>query len=225
MFFAILLVFSQPTLKLPQEIKGAPGQFIAIRAETDCKAVKYVALDEGLNVFPSALLADPKSTVVTSVTQGKFRLLAYTAAGDQPSDPVVVSVVVGNPKPIPPSPVPPAPPSPPDNSFMESLQSIYAAIQEPNRESNKLALSEVYRQASTLAQDKNIKTIRQLFMTIREGSKKVISEDALVSLRERIQQELSSKFPQPMNSAITDELRADFSMTFSRIAGILEQLK
>ena len=220
MFLGILFLFSQPSLKLPQEIKGLPGQFIAIRAETDCKAVKYVALDSGLNVFPSALLADPKSTVVTSVVQGKFRLLAYTAMGDQPSEPVVVSVVIGNPAPL-----PPAPPSPPDTSFMESLQSIYSAIQEQNRESNKSSLAELYRQASTLSQDKNIKTIRQLLMTIKDGSKKLISEDALVSLRERIQQELSSKFTQPMNSALSDEMREDFSMMFSRIAGILEQLK
>ena len=96
-------------IEMPATFTGAPGQFIAVRpTKTDGKIVQYFPLDNGLSVFPAALLNDTTATVVTAVKPGKYRLLAYTALADKPSLPVIVTVVVGdgNPEPIPPVPVP-----------------------------------------------------------------------------------------------------------------------
>lgn len=107
MILFLSLFLAAQDLKLPAEVQGTPGAFITILAETTGKRVKFVCLDPGLSVFPAELLANPKATVVSGVTPGRYRVLGYTAAGDLPSEPAICSVVIGQP----PGPVPP-PPSP-----------------------------------------------------------------------------------------------------------------
>ena len=105
----LILALCGQNIEMPATFTGAPGQFIAVRpTKTDGKIVQYFPLDNGLSVFPAALLNDTTATVVTAVKPGKYRLLAYTALADKPSLPVIVTVVVGdgNPEPIPPIPVP-----------------------------------------------------------------------------------------------------------------------
>jgi hypothetical protein len=109
-----------PPVDVPPEVSGEVGDFIAIRAKTDGKVVKFVPLDPGLKVFPQDLLADKKATVVTAARPGKYRVLCYSSVKDDPTDPAVVVVVVGgvapDPKPVDP-PVPPDPPPAPAKSF------------------------------------------------------------------------------------------------------------
>jgi len=108
---ALVLLLCGQTIEIPEKISGVPGQFIPVRpTKTDGKIVQYYPIDEGLSVFPAALLADTTATVVTSVKPGTYRLLAYTAVGDKPSAPVVVTIIIGNGGPIPPLPPPPPPP-------------------------------------------------------------------------------------------------------------------
>jgi hypothetical protein len=99
-----------PTLGLPPEIKGEPGTFIAVRAETDAAWVNFKA-DTGLAVFPSGMLNDRKSTVLTASKAGRYKLLAYTGnvAGGVDAE---TEIVIGTPEP-PVPPVPPTPPTPP----------------------------------------------------------------------------------------------------------------
>lgn len=104
-----------PLLSLPAEVKGKVAGFVQVPADTSCKVVRWVALDDGLEVFPAALLKDTKTAVVSSATKGRYRLLAYAAQGDEPTEPAICVVVVGDAPPGPgPDPKPPDPkPDPP----------------------------------------------------------------------------------------------------------------
>lgn len=103
-----------PAIVLPAEVKAEPGEFIALEAQAEGKVVRFVPLDPGLRMFPPALLASKKAAVFTATNPGKYRVLAYTAVGDEPSEPASCTVVVGTPPPTPPGPpVPPAPDNPP----------------------------------------------------------------------------------------------------------------
>lgn len=93
---APVLALAGPTLELPSEIKGEPGGFVRVAAKTDGKVVQWLPLDAGLAVFPGDLLRDSKTTVVLAQRAGRYRLLAYTAVGDEPSQPVICTVVIGN---------------------------------------------------------------------------------------------------------------------------------
>lgn len=96
------------SVTLPAEVRGEVGAFVVIQAQTDGKAVRFVPLDAGLSVFPSELLNNRKVTVVVAAKPGKYRILAYSAAGDEPGEPAFTTVIIGNPQPEPP-PVPPGP--------------------------------------------------------------------------------------------------------------------
>ena len=60
---------------------------------------------------------------------------------------------------------------------------------------------------------------------IRQGSKKVLPESALITVRERISQELSSQLPIKSETELTPEVRGDCERMFSRIAAVLEAVK
>ena len=187
----LALVISQaPKVELPPVIVGEPNNFITVLPTTNGKTVKYAYLDKGLNVFPSALLANPIATVVTA-PKGKYRLLAYTALGDVPSEPVIVVINVGNvpdsapfgpfnPEPIPPGPKPPEPPMPPgpkppdpvipEDALELSLKNIYGGLkdQEKNAAEKIANLAAIYREGARAAlnTDTNPNTGRPYYSTV-----------------------------------------------------------
>jgi hypothetical protein len=98
-----------PALKLPVEVHGTSNSFIVVTAETAGTVVRWVPIDSGLSLLPPQLLRDSKSAVVMA-GKGRYRLLAFTAKGDEPSEPAICLIVVdGAPT------QPPTPPKPPDN--------------------------------------------------------------------------------------------------------------
>jgi hypothetical protein len=102
-----------PGVKLPAEVHGPSGAFITVPADSTGPIVRWYALDPGLNLFPTALLKDTRVAVVTAAQPGRYRLLAWTAAGDQPSEAALCTVVIDGPVPPTPPPGPnPPPPTP-----------------------------------------------------------------------------------------------------------------
>lgn len=97
-----------PTLSLPEKIEADPGQFIRVPATTNGRFVKWQAVDPGLNLFPVELLKDTRTAVVTAIVPGDYRLLAYTAIADVPSDAAQCVISIRGPRP-PPTPTPPGP--------------------------------------------------------------------------------------------------------------------
>lgn len=104
------LAFGQ-SVKLPAEIKGEPGEFIAVKADTLDKQVKWRAVDRGLNLIPVELLKDSKTCIASALRPGRYRLIAWSAKADVPSDLAECIVIIGE---VPPDPGPgPKPPDPP----------------------------------------------------------------------------------------------------------------
>ena len=102
-----------PSLTVPTQVSGSVGAFLTVPATTSGKTVKWIVLDPGLTLFPSSLLKDTRTAVVSSPKPGTFRLLAITALGDELSEPVCCSVVIQSDSPTPaPAPQPGPAPSP-----------------------------------------------------------------------------------------------------------------
>src|SRR5260370_1136798 len=71
-----------PYVKLPATVKGEPGAFIQISADTNGTTVSWAVVDPGLNLFPVSLLKDSKTAVVSTGTPGSYRVYAVPAQGD-----------------------------------------------------------------------------------------------------------------------------------------------
>jgi hypothetical protein len=121
-----------PALKLPVEVYGTSNSFIVINAETAGAVVRWVPIDSGLSLLPPQLLRDSKSAVVMA-GKGRYRLLAFTAKGDEPSEPAIATIIVDGAPTQPPKPDPPKPPdNPPPPPETPPLAKYWTVVIQPD---------------------------------------------------------------------------------------------
>lgn len=207
-----------PTLKVPAEVKAQPSMITELRAETNGKAVVWVALTPGLSVRP----IDGGRTLLFSGPPGRYECLAYTALGDVPGDPVRFVIVVGD---APPGPGPnPKPPVPPPDALRAKLKAALdadAAPPELKREQAK-DLAALYRAAAKLAGDSAVPTSGELLRRVRDAAGTLIGPDALKEVRRFVGSELASLLP--TDAALSDAQRASAAALFRKLASLLEEL-
>jgi hypothetical protein len=223
MIWALILLAGQD-LKIPAEVTGEVAAFVTVIAETNNKQVKFYPIDSGLSVFPAALLANQKATVVVAAKAGTYRLLAYTAAGDIPSEPQICKVVIGGGKPdnLPPAPIPPTPPTPDKDKLLDALIGIYGGLQEQDKEKHVKALAGIYRRAAaTVDQFADLGT---LYGGIKTSASEVVPPSAIRSIRERIAQETIRQLGDQPQAQLTPALASKAASYFSRLGYVLEEL-
>ena len=215
MILMLALICGQK-VEMPAEIRGEVGSFIAVRPKTDGKLVRYYSLDSGLNSFPAELLSDPTATVVTAPKPGRYRLLAYTALGDRPSDPVIVTIVVGGA-------APPTPPVPTPGEYERSLLDIYGALQDTDRDATRIALAKVYRACVTECMG-NHATAGDLYQALVKIAS-AVPATKLSTLRDRVGAEVSKVVPNDPTLPITAAQRASVGDIYERTATLLESIR
>lgn len=213
-------------VKLPQEVSGEVGAFLKISADSDGKVIRWFALDKGLNLFPTDLLKDTKTAVVSSSTPGRYRLLAYTASGDEPSEPAVCTVVIGGalPPPTPPGPSPnPAPPQPAPPSF-HPFREAFLKEDDPARKELTLKLAALYRQfANTLSEGKgNFATWGELYEAMNAAAKSLGVNGKVMKVQAAVQLELKSKLTSTSSEPFTSSSRSLASLTFLAVSRALD---
>lgn len=216
MIALVLACFAQ--LTLPAEIKGEPGTFITISADTKGSIVRYVPLDAGLQVFPAHLLADKKSTVVLSLTPGRYRVLGYTAVDGNPTEPAVVSVVIGD-RPTPPDQVP-------DHAaLLSALSGIWGGHVERDKQAKLDQLISTYRSIEGITADEQIRTTDALMRACVEARKKSgLADDAILPIRQRITEEWTRALGDA-DAPLTPELRARARGVSIKVLRALEGLR
>jgi hypothetical protein len=220
MIWALILLAGQD-LKIPAEVTGEVAAFVTVVAETTGKQVKFYPIDSGLSVFPAALLANQKATVVVAAKAGTYRLLAYTAAGDIPSEPQICKVIIGGGKPdnVPPAPIPPTPEK---DKLLDALIGIYGGLQEQDKEKHVKALAGIYRRAAaTVDQFADLGT---LYGGIKTSASEVVPPNAIRSIRERIAQETIRQLGDQPTAQLTPALASKAASYFSRLGYVLEEL-
>lgn len=226
---AILLMGSvawgqAPAVKLPSEARGAVGAFVEITGETSGAVVAWYVVDPGLSLFPPARLKDTKTAVVTSPRPGRYRLLAYSAVGQQPTIPAVCVVVIGD-APVPPPPPGPDPPPPPNDELVRDLQAAYDTDPAADKDANRTKLAALYRQAGSLADDQSITTAGALLSTLKTAAGTLLPRDALLPVRQRIAVLLRAELPTTAEAPLDSATRAKAKAVFSRVALALEVVR
>lgn len=190
-----------PSIAIDKEIKAHPSRNIILKVKTDCKKVNWIkpVEDCDLIVFP-----DTKTAIFLAPNPGVYRVIVYTAAGDEPSDPAVCTITVGNqppptpvpptpvpPTPVPPTPVPPTPnPTPPvpvpDDPLVTKLRAIFKTDEGADGEKKVWlqSYSDFLLATSEHAMDRNmIKTVSDLRSDYRVALDKSLPATALIKLR------------------------------------------
>ena len=208
----LFLVFLQvPTIELPARVSGQPGAFISVPAKTESKFVKWVSIDKGLNIFPVDLLKDSKTLVVTSQTQGVYRLFAYVGNESGPSDPAFTSVVIGDE----PAPTPPAPPVNPDSD-------IKASAAKEDKDQVKW-LSMFYDELAKECQKNDYEFLTDIFKAAKATINKQFMENELANLRDVIGKRLNQRLPKDGALKLDQKLRDLLTSEFIQISKELKQ--
>lgn len=203
----LFLVFLQvPTIELPLKVSGQPGAFISVPAKTESKIVKWVPIDKGLNIFPVDLLKDSRTLVVTSHSQGTYRLLAYTGDGFGPSEPAFTLVVIGDEDPD-------APPSPVDPSTSEIKN---AASKEDKDQVKWLCM--FYEELAKECSKPDYEILGDIFKTAKVAINKQFMNNELSALRDVIGKRLNDRLPKDGSLKLDQKLRELLAKEFNQIA-------
>lgn len=181
------------------------------------------------------LLDESPVASLRPIADGKYAAFAAAAAGQyrvvvtSPDGPTRLKVVVpGPPQPMPPGPgptPPPVPPPPPADPLVTKLTAAFAldARAAAAKETDRLDLVELYRQAADLAGKAEVTTTAQLVARIQAASK-ALGIDGLVDVRKAIAAEVAAALGTD-DAPLTADARAKAAAVFGRIRAALEQVK
>ncbi len=209
-----------PAITLPSELKARPGRLLLIQAKTDGKIIRWVSLSEDADLLPYL----DQSAIFSAPSPGRYRVLAYTAAGDTPSLPAITTVVVEGPSP----PVPPGPgPGPnPADPFMQGLRTAYAAETDAAKAQQVALLAALYRNvAASTVNQQELKTLGDLYQVLRTAGAALLPATALPKVRRVIADELDRTLGTNAAMPLDDASRKKVADEMSRMAKTLESLK
>jgi hypothetical protein len=208
---ALLAQPPSPAIKLPDEVKAAPGRIVRLTAETTGRHVRWhlAADDADLVPFP-----DGAAAVFSSPKPGRYTVLAWTAAGDVPSDAAKCVVVVGDP----PGPAPADP-------LARDLGKLFAEDATADKPAHAAQLAALYREAVAFAEKADVATTGDLAARIRAAAATLVPADALVGLRKRIAEEVAKELSTDGEKPLDAATRTKAAKLFDRVATTLEGLK
>ena len=202
MYALVALLFAQvpaPALTLPPSVQGGVGKIIVLSVETQGKMVKFFPLDKGLDFADSKLLASPKIAIVTAAAPGKYRILAYSAVGDTPTEPSICVVEVTGAKPDEVAPVNP-------DALQRDLRALYSGISEDAKLDKTLALASTLK--AFAATPTAAKTVGAYFLDLQAALNQAAIPAALKPIRERLGREIGGVLGSNIGAPLTPELAA-----------------
>lgn len=215
---AALLLGADPVLTLTPDAKGAVAQPIYIKAETDGKIVKF-RVPPGLNVVERGYLNDSKVLIVTSATPGQYKVEAWTAVGDVPSDiAVTVVTITGQ---APPGPGPGPQPKPPEE-LIAALDPIYGAILGDGKQAGTLLLAKTLREFAE--GEPKAKTVSSLFFELKAALVAAKVPELVQPLRGKLGNDLEALLGKAGSTPIVPESLKAVKRTLTDYANALEQI-
>lgn len=200
-----------PSVKLPSEVKGLPGRIVRLTAETSEKIVRWHLVSDDADLVP---FPDGKVALFTAPKPGRYQVLAWTAAGDVPSEAAKCVVVVGDP----PGPAPVEP-------FARELRKLFADDATTDKSRHVAQLAALYREAIAYAEKAEVATAGDLAARIRAASATLVPAEALVGIRKRVAEEIAKELPLDGEKPLDAATRTKAAKLFERIATHLEDLK
>ena len=202
-------------LRLPAEVRAAPQTVIKLRAETATQKVRWRSLDPGLTLLDRDDLRDQREMRAFACAPGRYRVVAWCAAGDDATELVETVVVVeGSPPPVP-------PPGP--DLFAEAIKAAYLADTGSDKAAALGDLAAVWRLAVGYARSPQDATIGALMARVKAAGNS-LARDRIKAVRECIAEELTAQFGNPA-APLDKDAAAKAAALFDRIATTLENLK
>lgn len=208
---------NMPSVVLPKEVTGEPGDFIQVAATTNCVELKWFTVDKNLKVFPPSLLKSTHTAIVSSVVPGQYALYSYGAKGDIPTDPAKCIITIQGPRPPPgPDPVPPPP-----GTFAERVRQGYLADVAAGAGDAKIKKDYADNYRALLRFIDTYKTLRDLHQDLDGLNERMIGAK-MPKMRRVIGERLAADLPREANVVIQERLKQQITETFNAIIAAVE---
>lgn len=208
----------EPYITFPSIVKAKPGRLIKIQVTTNCKVIKWFSASEESDLIPS----DSGLWAIFCATKpGVYRLFAYSAVGDVPTDPQLCNVVVEGD--LPPEPQPTPEPEA-VNKLLQDLKPVYAADNSENKAFYATALADVFKKMSEASKDKSLITIKDVYEYGKRMSLKTIPDEAITSVRDVVAEYLNKRIPTETSRELTSDVRLKCEKEFLFVSKTLEVL-
>jgi len=198
----LLIVAIRPAvaqeIKAPSKVEGDVGDFVTIAVKAD-GVVKWITMDRELKLFPTELLKDSRTAVVTCSVPGLYRLMCYTAKGDVPSDPAIIAVSIRappgpGPRPGPsPGPEPGPAPEPQPDPYAKSITDALALDMDPDKQNLTAKFVELYQATADYLD--GLDTYQQVFTVMTNTAKKVGLSGKLPNMQRSVAAMMTTEVP------------------------------
>jgi hypothetical protein len=222
-----------PQVVIPPAVNIPTGRLGSVLIQSNGPIVRYWSDSRGVDVFREY---DPDPRIIRlrilGYQPGVFKMIAYTAIADMPSEPAVCTVMVGDgpgPNPVPPGPNPvppgPVPPPTPNDPLWSTLAAQFGADQSPNKKEQAKQLAAVYRQAVAVTiNDASLKTINDFYRVVRDAAAQLVPLPALQPIRETIANELNAQIGTKVDVPLDSLMKSRISQQLTRFEKLLEAL-
>ncbi len=227
---AALPSFAQDaTVTLPKDMSVKPGRLLKIAATTTGKTVKWClpSDDADLIVAESGMWG-----IFSSTVPGKYKVFAWTAVADKPSDAAICTVTVEGTPPTPnpnpnPNPDPPIPtPDPPLSVLGKSIKDAFDQETEADKTVNKTKIASLYRAAAKQATEQTgLTNWGQLFSAMQASFKALGVNGKLMKVQGVLQSHMKTKFPVKADAALDAKGRELAASVYLEIADALDSFK
>ena len=232
LLMALILTLNQavePKVTVTPNVSIQACRLLKLSAETNGKQLKWIA-PQSVDLIVSE---SGKWAVFQSLKPGTFQVAVYTALGDIPSDPAIITVTVTDgPVPTPPDPVNPTPTPDPDSlaeiqkdPLYVKLAPIYAASSDPNKLDQKNKLIIVFKQSIEVLKKYQFGAASDFIAQTHIIAAQYLAPTALRAMRTAIGEELNKVLPTDPNAKLDKNTEDLCKAQFTRIIKILEAIK
>ena len=216
LILAVILA-QTPIVELPKELTVRSGRLLKIESKSAGKTVKWVNTSDDADLIVSE---SGRWAIFSSTVAGTYKIFAWTAAGDMPSEAAICTIIVGGGIP------PPPPPTPdPASPLKAALQAIFGADGDPKKAEYKTTLIALYAELAKAAPDDTLISVGDFYSLAKKSANSVLPAAALPALREKISNEFGKVFPEDPTAKLTPEIRSVLASTFTAMSQLLGEIK
>jgi hypothetical protein len=209
--FLALILGQAPAINLPKDLTVKPGRLLKIEATSAGKSIRWANTSDDADLIVSE---SGRWAIFSSTVPGVYKVFAWTAAGDNPSEASICAILVSDPNP---QPNPPAP----EDALKNAIKAIYGADNSPGKKGYKDSLQALWLEVAKKASDLDIRSVGELFSIAKQSSLKILPPGALLPIREKIATDINENLPTDPQVELTVEIRSKAAKLFNRYAEIL----
>ena len=209
--FLALVLGQAPAINLPKDLTVKPGRLLKIEATSAGKSIRWANTSDDADLIVSE---SGRWAIFSSTIPGTYKVFAWTAAGDNPSEASICAILVSDPNP---QPNPPAP----EDALKNAIKAIYGADNSPGKKGYKDSLQALWLEVARKASDLDIRSVGELFSIAKQSSLKILPPGALLPIREKIATDINANLPTDPQVELTVEIRNKAAKLFNRYAEIL----